>query len=67
MTEHKIKDQSKPRYIKGSIGVTLTCTCGRQFTGSSRMTNSKFQTEELVQQRALENAEAEFRKHIPIR
>lgn len=66
-SDHKVAKQGDPRYQKGgSTGVTLTCTCGRQFTGTSRP-NSKSQTNDDVERKALRNAEAEFRKHIPIR
>jgi len=67
MTEHKVKTQSA--FTAGrtafSRQVTLTCTCGRGFTGS--YTGRRGDEVSRLESRALKSAEQVFRDHIPIR
>lgn len=67
MTGHKVKKQSA--FSRGravfSRQVTLTCTCGREFSG--HYTGKRNDAVDHLERRALRNAEQVFRAHIPIR
>lgn len=67
MAEHKVKSQSPFKHGKTvwSRQVTLTCTCGKGFTG--HYTGRRGYGNEVLERRALEDAEQVFRAHIPIR
>ncbi len=67
MPDHKVKRQSA--FARGrtvfSRRVTLTCSCGQEFSG--HYTGKRDDDGRVLEMRALENAEALFRAHIPIR
>jgi len=63
---HKVKTQSA--FSSGrrafSRKVTLTCTCGKKFSGS--YTGRQGDSVDRLEYKALENAGQVFRAHIPI-
>lgn len=67
MTEHKVKAQSAFTVGRTAFSrqVTLTCTCGRQFSG--HYTGKRNDVNDYLERKALKDAEQVFRAHIPIR
>lgn len=67
MTEHKVKAQSAftPGRTAFSLQVTLTCSCGENFT--SAFQGKRSDGKQYLERKALEKAEQVFRAHIPIR
>ena len=67
MTDHKVKKQSAFTSARTvfSRQVTLTCTCGRGFSG--HYTGRQSDSVDRLERKALEDAEQAFRDHIPIR
>ena len=65
--EHKVKSQSDFRAGRTAFSrkVTLTCQCGKAFTGE--FTGRRNNHNDYIERRALEKAETAFRAHLPIR